>query len=219
MEPDIDRAEPRMIAEFADFRDGAVLEVGCGDGRLTGVLAALSPKVVAIDPDPERLAKAKAAVRGASFVPGIGERTGFRAGSFRAVVYTYSLHHVEPTAALTEARRILEPGGQLLVVEPAIEGEIMRYFELFKDEASELRRAKDGLAASDFDMERRESFRSRWSFRDREDLLDYYFKGAEARDPSIVSRIDALLGPKHDDAPIILADESWICSMRKPGKA
>ena len=216
MEPDIDGAEPMMIREFADFAGRTVLEIGCGDGRLTPVLAGLAGDFVAIDPDPARVATAKTAAGGASFALGVGEASCFRDGVFGAAAYTYSLHHVALEKALVETRRVLASGGQLLVVEPSIRGEIMRYFELFKDEASDLRRAREALASSGFAMERQATFESRWSFRDREDLLDYYFKGANVRDPGIVSKIDALLGSKRGDAPIILADESWICSMRKP---
>ena len=39
----------RIGANFADFR---VLEVGCGDGRLTKTVAEKARSVVAIDPDP-----------------------------------------------------------------------------------------------------------------------------------------------------------------------
>jgi ubiquinone/menaquinone biosynthesis C-methylase UbiE len=43
--------EPRLIERFVSLRNKRVLEVGCGDGRLTFQYAARATSVVAIDPD------------------------------------------------------------------------------------------------------------------------------------------------------------------------
>jgi 2-polyprenyl-3-methyl-5-hydroxy-6-metoxy-1,4-benzoquinol methylase len=46
---------------FDDFAGRSVLEVGCGDGRLTWRYAARAASVTAIDPDSSRIARALAA--------------------------------------------------------------------------------------------------------------------------------------------------------------
>lgn len=43
--------EPRLIEPFVSLRNKRVLEVGCGDGRLTFQYAARAKSVLAIDPD------------------------------------------------------------------------------------------------------------------------------------------------------------------------
>src|SRR5258708_38674050 len=43
--------EVRALRAAADWRGGRVLEIGCGDGRLTLRLARLGASVEAIDPD------------------------------------------------------------------------------------------------------------------------------------------------------------------------
>jgi 2-polyprenyl-3-methyl-5-hydroxy-6-metoxy-1,4-benzoquinol methylase len=43
--------EPRLIERFASLRGKRVLEIGCGDGRLTFQYAARASSVLAIDPD------------------------------------------------------------------------------------------------------------------------------------------------------------------------
>src|SRR3982074_1454492 len=43
--------EPKLIARFVSLRDKRVLEIGCGDGRLTFQYAPRASSVLAIDPD------------------------------------------------------------------------------------------------------------------------------------------------------------------------
>jgi ubiquinone/menaquinone biosynthesis C-methylase UbiE len=50
--------ETRVLHELIDFRDTDVLEVGCGDGRMTWLYASLARSVLALDPNPERIAQA-----------------------------------------------------------------------------------------------------------------------------------------------------------------
>ena len=52
--------ELKKIDEFADLRNMHVLEVGCGDGRLSSFLAQKSANLTAIDIDPTRLEEATA---------------------------------------------------------------------------------------------------------------------------------------------------------------
>jgi 16S rRNA A1518/A1519 N6-dimethyltransferase RsmA/KsgA/DIM1 with predicted DNA glycosylase/AP lyase activity len=53
--------EGREVAAFAaagiTFAGRRVLEIGCGDGRLTGRYAHLASSVIAIDPDPDATAR------------------------------------------------------------------------------------------------------------------------------------------------------------------
>jgi ubiquinone/menaquinone biosynthesis C-methylase UbiE len=51
--------EPAVIAGLVDLDDTRVLEVGCGDGRVTRFLAAHAREVYAFDPDQERVAAAE----------------------------------------------------------------------------------------------------------------------------------------------------------------
>ena len=53
--------EARVLHELVDFRDTDVLEVGCGDGRMTWRYAALARSVLALDPNAERIDQAIAA--------------------------------------------------------------------------------------------------------------------------------------------------------------
>jgi ubiquinone/menaquinone biosynthesis C-methylase UbiE len=47
--------ELHVLHELIDFRDKDVVEVGCGDGRMTWRYADQSRSVLALDPDPDRI--------------------------------------------------------------------------------------------------------------------------------------------------------------------
>jgi 16S rRNA A1518/A1519 N6-dimethyltransferase RsmA/KsgA/DIM1 with predicted DNA glycosylase/AP lyase activity len=51
--------EVRLIQRHADLTDRRILEIGCGDGRLTRQFAPLASTVVAIEPDAARIAVAR----------------------------------------------------------------------------------------------------------------------------------------------------------------
>ena len=59
--PDLHDVEDGRIEALVDLEGARVLEVGCGEGRLTGFAAARANSVYAFDPNPERVAKARAA--------------------------------------------------------------------------------------------------------------------------------------------------------------
>ena len=56
---DPEGVESRIIHDLADFNDKDVLEVGCGDGRMTWFYADAAASVLAIDPDESSIAAAR----------------------------------------------------------------------------------------------------------------------------------------------------------------
>jgi ubiquinone/menaquinone biosynthesis C-methylase UbiE len=57
---DPEGAEERALAELGDFAGKRVLEIGCGDGRLTWLYASETAEVLGIDPDEESIRVARA---------------------------------------------------------------------------------------------------------------------------------------------------------------
>jgi SAM-dependent methyltransferase len=85
--------------------------------------------VFGLDPSPEllRLAskRAREAVVPVSLLRGSAEQVPFADAVFDAIVMTWTLCSIpNPIAALTEMRRVLKPGGQLLFVEHGLSPEI-----------------------------------------------------------------------------------------------
>lgn len=52
---DPEQNETRHVRKFADFTGQRVLEIGCGEGRLTWRYAASTSHVIGIDPDRDAL--------------------------------------------------------------------------------------------------------------------------------------------------------------------
>ena len=56
---DPENNESRALFDLADFSDKHVLEIGCGDGRLTWRYADKAARVTAIEPSAEQIGLAK----------------------------------------------------------------------------------------------------------------------------------------------------------------
>lgn len=104
----------------------AVLDVGCGTGTLAGIVAGANwpASVVGLDYAPamceQAAGKARAAGldRGARFVAGDSEHLPFAEASFDVITCSNSFHHYpHQQAVITEMRRLLRPGGRLILVD------------------------------------------------------------------------------------------------------
>jgi 2-polyprenyl-3-methyl-5-hydroxy-6-metoxy-1,4-benzoquinol methylase len=73
---DVDNAEAHVLRSCGDFDDANVLEVGCGDGRLTWLYAARAESVLGIDPEEEAIAAARSETP-----PELAERVRFDVGT------------------------------------------------------------------------------------------------------------------------------------------
>lgn len=51
LQKDVEKSERKFLHKLVDFSDQRVLEVGCGEGRLTWEYARSAKQVVGIDPD------------------------------------------------------------------------------------------------------------------------------------------------------------------------
>ena len=93
---DVERHEVKALQAAVDWRGRRVLEIGCGEGRLTHRLAELGARVAAIDVDAALLRKARRRLA-ASVAPQVSFRVGradsleHRAGTFDRVVFSWSL--------------------------------------------------------------------------------------------------------------------------------
>lgn len=100
-----------------------VVDIGCGEGYLTIEVARWAKRVIAIDRSTTVLSRARAlaARRRASniaFKRGELERLPLENASVDLALLCQALHHAgDPTLALSEAVRVLRPGGKVLVLD------------------------------------------------------------------------------------------------------
>ena len=72
---DPEGAEALAVGQTADFTGARVLEVGCGDGRLTWLYAPRAESILGIDPDEELISLARSATP-----PELADRVQFEVG-------------------------------------------------------------------------------------------------------------------------------------------
>jgi len=103
--------------EICDFASGArLLDVGCGLGATTAFLTGTGYRVTGVEPSPPLLKEARRRCPGADLLPGSAEALPFADATFDGVFMECVLSLVgERAAALSEAARVLRPGGRLVV--------------------------------------------------------------------------------------------------------
>ena len=128
-----------------------LVDVGCGAGALTRVLAARGARVLGVEPDPVQAARNRKAdaVDGVTFAEAPAQALPVADRSTDGVVFCRSLHHVPPAdmdAALAEAMRALRPeSGFLYVIEPVMAGSYAELVRPFNDETEVRRLAYEAL--------------------------------------------------------------------------
>lgn len=204
------------ILQLTSLSDRLVLEIGCGDGRITSLLSTHTTQLVAIDPDPDLIRKARFELTGVDFRLARGEDLPFFDNCFDLVLFTLSLHHQKSSCALSEAGRVLKSDGQILVVEPVDDGEVEQFFTLVHDEKKEKEKAQKAIRQSGLNLVNTEIFSATWMFDDKDELCRSLFDYYEVPfDPDVARRVSTLLGAKQNSCPVVLSDTLMIQSLVK----
>jgi ubiquinone/menaquinone biosynthesis C-methylase UbiE len=119
---------------WAGLRRGMrALDVGCGTGAVTRVMAAMAspPPPIGVDRSRERVAQARALARNAEveFVEADATALPFRDASFDFVWSRFLFEYLpDPPAALAEMMRVAHPGGSVVVAD--LDGQIEQFWPL-----------------------------------------------------------------------------------------
>jgi ubiquinone/menaquinone biosynthesis C-methylase UbiE len=149
--------EDALLALIPAEPPGRLLDIGTGTGRVLELLAPRVRQGLGVDASKAMLALARARLSG----PGLGHcavrladmyRLPLPDGSFDTVVLQMVLHHAEdPAGVVTEAARVLAPGGRLLLIDLAehqradLTGKLAHRWPGFADSGIERMFAEAGL--------------------------------------------------------------------------
>ncbi len=114
----------RLLLKLVPDEAVSVLEIGCGSGRLTQLLAAGAAgakdgrQVTALDLSAEMIARARqriGATGSVSFHCGDFLEQNFNSQKFDCVISAATLHHMPEDLALPQMKTLLKPGGTLII--------------------------------------------------------------------------------------------------------
>ena len=99
-------------------RKGRLLDVGCGNGRFLSLMRTAGWEVAGVENDPVTARNVRDHLRIAVTEGNLSDAR-FPNASFDAVTLSHLIEHVyDPVELLRECRRILKPGGKLVIVTP-----------------------------------------------------------------------------------------------------
>jgi ubiquinone/menaquinone biosynthesis C-methylase UbiE len=189
----------KTIAGELLAEDGTrALDVGCGDGKFTRVLATIFPTVNGIDVNERKVAEAQKAAEAAGltirFRAGSAEAMPYPDDSLDVVAFSNSLHHVaDMDRALREAARVLVPNGLLYIMEPVPAGNYHDATKLVSDETAvrtEAYRAIGRALRHGFSPVTEVMYRARREFSNFEEWRDEQIERGESRRLILESRGD-----------------------------
>ena len=116
-ENDYSGVEAALIAFVGEHFDQRVLEVGCGTGHWLRFVGGSGIPVTGLDASAQMLACAKAQAPRATLAQGSAERLPWTSESFGRLFCINAFHHFQNKVAfLTEAMRVLRPGGRIMTI-------------------------------------------------------------------------------------------------------
>jgi ubiquinone/menaquinone biosynthesis C-methylase UbiE len=194
-----------MMFWLGDIRDQAVLDVGCGDGWLSVILAKLGGRISGFDISAEgiRTAQDRAAANG------VADRCAFAAASmyslpypdkaFGAVAGMSILHHLGDKArAARELYRVMQPGAIAVFSEPFGNNLWLERLRLYVPITSQ---------AEEDPTEWQKQFK----YRDLEPFTDYF--EIKVQEWQLLSRIDRIVSWPWLLRPIAALDRTLLSSL------
>lgn len=106
---------PLLVERLGELARGRALDLGTGTGTLARLLAAKGCRVIALDPSRDMLAQARRLAPTLDHLAARAEQVPLRDGSLDLVTAGQCWHWFDRPAAAREARRLLRPGGALVI--------------------------------------------------------------------------------------------------------
>lgn len=119
------KADPQLTEKIYQIlrTSSSTLDIACGSGNYTIALSQKGLPIEGLDISPEMLALAKAKAPHLNWKEGSMESLPYQENQFDAVLSTFALHYVRQSLVetFTEMKRVLTPGGKVLLYAVALE--------------------------------------------------------------------------------------------------
>ncbi len=197
--PEVNRES--LIKQHLPLAGARVIDVGCGEGWLTQLVAPETDGIIGIDPSERAIERARAAKQSSSETYLLASADNLPVDESWAdiVIYYNSLHHVsaalQPKAA-TETARVLAPGGLLCIVEPVSSGSAYELFQPVEDEAAvydaSYKLIRELAVSTDFQQDLEKLFVDSYVYRNFEEFRDHLIVVDETREMVLTEAEDTL---------------------------
>ena len=199
---DIPRVDRELLLMERLPIDGArVIDIGCGEGWLTRLVASKAETVIGIDPSAMALERANAqnSTANGTYLQASADYLPLNQASIDIAIYYNSLHHVPATLqskALEETARVLAEGGLLCVVEPMASGSAYELFQPVDDESevydTTYKLILGAASGVEFQQVQEELFMDFYTYRNFEQFSDHVLVVDEGRAGGLAELEDML---------------------------
>ncbi|MEM3433763.1 MAG: class I SAM-dependent methyltransferase [Candidatus Methanomethyliaceae archaeon] len=160
--PPLYEAAMMAVMGLSAEKRGRLIDIGCGNGQFLALMRDLGWEVLGVEPDVEA-ARVAEDTFGIKVIPSTFEEANLPDVSADAITMNHVIEHVhDPITLLKECRRVLRPGGILVVVTPNLNSfgrrlfgaswrgwEVPRHLFIFSPRSLNMCAKRAGLRVSD----------------------------------------------------------------------
>jgi ubiquinone/menaquinone biosynthesis C-methylase UbiE len=201
--------ETENIKEL-NIRGGRILDIGCGEGKLSLFLSKNFEEYFGIDSDPESIKSAKTKYPNQNFSVTDANKLPFSNDYFDYSIFSKSLHHLDPKEALQEAARVTKVGGKIIIIELVPDTEYQKILKPVHDEKSNLLFTKKVIMTSGLKILSTRKVASKKVFSDLNDLITTMDARFGKIKETVIENTTKILGNKIHNKPLILEAELEI---------
>lgn len=190
-----------LVVERLPLDGARVIDIGCGEGWLTHLVAPRTVTTIGIDPSTIALERARASNSAANgiFIQASADDLPLDPASADVAIFYNSLHHIPESIqvkTLAETARVLAPGGLLCIVEPEARGSCYELFQPVDDESVVYTATYNLILAIasgvEFQQVHEERFLDGFIYRDFEQFIDNALV-VDARRAKLVAELEGRL--------------------------
>ena len=213
------------INDLFPLTGATVVEIGCGNGRVTRDLAKLAKTVCACDPDSQVLQIARSSLTAAniSFIHAPQGIPDLPDSSVDLVIYTLSLHHVpipEMQDSLQKAALLVNHAGAIMVLEPGDGGSFTEAKSRFGAGSGDERPLAAAALQSikklpGWSVRRTQHFITEFLFADQADFVASKLRNFSELPIATQQKINLFLEEHQTDRGIVLTAERSLYLLRR----